>query len=53
MGGQVAVSEPELSESGVRDDWGVLLKCRCKFLSYACAVRWVIHVFHDEGGEFG
>ena len=20
------------------------------FLSYACAVGWVIHVFHDEGG---
>ena len=28
----------KLSEGSIRDDWGVLLWCRCEFLSYACAV---------------
>ena len=50
-GGQVAVCEPELIEGGQRGDWGVLLRCRCGFLSYACAVGWVIHEYHDGGGE--
>ena len=50
---QVAVCELELSEGGIKGDWGFLLKCRCEFLSYACAVGWVIHVFHDEGGVLG
>ena len=51
--GQFAVCEPELIESGVKGDWGVLLRFRYGFLSYACVVGWVIHVFHDEGGELG
>ena len=28
-------------------------KCKCVLLSYACAVGWVRHVFHDRGGGLG
>ena len=52
-GGQLAVCEPDLNEGGVSGDWGVVLRCRCGLLSYACAVEWVLHVFHDEGGGLG
>ena len=51
--GKVAVCEPELIEGDVRSEWGVLLRCSRGFLSYACAVGWVIYVFYDEGGELG
>ena len=34
--GQVAVCVPELSKGCVVGDWGVLLRCRCVFLSYVC-----------------
>jgi len=47
------VCVPELSGGGVGGDWDVLSKYKCGFLSYACALGWVIHVFHDEGGELG
>ena len=49
VGWQVAVCVLELSKGGVRDDLGVLLRCRCVLLSNTCAVGWIIHVFHDEG----
>ena len=48
-GGQVAVCKLNLIEGVVWGDWSVLLRCGCGFLSYACVVGWVIHVFHDEG----
>ena len=53
VGEQVAVCEPLLIKGGARGDWAVLLRIRCGFLSNACAVGWVIHVFHYEGGELG
>ena len=40
-------------KGSVRGDWGLLLRCRYEFLTYAYAVGWVIHVFHDEDGELG
>ena len=49
VGGQFV----ELIKGGVMEDWCVLLRCICGFLSYICAVKWVIHVFHDEGGQLG
>ena len=53
VGEHAAVCAPGLIEGGVRGDWGVLLRCICGFLSYACAVELVIPVFHDGGDELG
>ena len=50
MGGQVVICMPEMSGGCVGGNLDVLLKCKCVFLSYACAVGWVRHVFHYEGG---
>ena len=46
VGEQAAVCAPGLIEGGVRGDEGVLLKCICGFLSYACFMMEVM----DWGG---
>ena len=49
--GQMTATRAE--RSWCRGDWGVLSKCKCMFLSYACDGRWVVHVFPDAGGRLG
>ena len=52
VGEQVAFCVPDLCGGNVGGDWNVLLRCKCVFLLYACAVGWVRYVFQEGGGGF-